>query len=133
MIDINKIQFSNEFSGFGNDASDMPFSASYAGSIIAAGKYFGPVRATLSLTNTDDIGQIKVRFTGLESFYRVVNGSTQVDYPNTGSRTYSVQINTYYSGGLFYVDSYIVNQSGSSVTVPAITFDCIASTFLTPF
>lgn len=133
MIDINKIQYVSELSGFGSDATNIPFSATYGGSTIAAGKYFGPVRATLAVNNTNDISQIKVQLSGLESFYRVINGFTQPDYPNTATRTYSVQVTTYYSAGILYVDSYIINQTGSPLSVPGITFNCIASTFLTPF
>jgi hypothetical protein len=132
MIDTNKLLYGSMFSGFSNDAIDVPFSASYAGGSLAAGTAAGPIRASRVLDNADDISHVQVQFSGLESFYRLVKGVTQVDYPTRGTRTYSIEVFTYYSGGTLYVDSYLINQTGVSQSIPAVTFNCLASTFITP-
>lgn len=132
MIDTNKMLYGSMLSGFSNN-DDKPFSASYAGGILAAGHFAGPIRASTAMDNADDISQIQVRLTNVETFYRLLQGTFQVDYPTSGTRTYSVELFSYFSGGTLFVDCYIINQSGGSVTIPAITFDCLASLFLTPF
>jgi len=134
MIDTNKSQYAGQYSGFANKDIDVPFSASYAGGSLTAGHYAGPVRATVALDNSDDISSIKVKLTGLESFYRMLEGTFYKNFPNSASPSYQVELFSYYKGGLLYVDAYISNQSqtGSTVTVPAFTMDCLACLYQTP-
>lgn len=132
MIDTNKTQFAGEFSGFANDEINIPFSASYSGGSISAGSYRGPIRATKVLDNSNDISHIQVRFTGIETFYRLLDGYFQIDYPSRGSREYSIQVMSYYKDGLLYVDGYVIDQQGGTPSTPAFTMDCIASLYKTP-
>lgn len=132
MIDTNKIHHASEFSGFANKEIDIPFSASYAGGSIAPGQYKGPIRATVALDNVDDISCVKVKFTGIELFYRILEGTFQVDYPNGALRAYSIEVFTYYKGGLLYVDAYVINQQGSTSSTAAFTMDCLASLYQAP-
>jgi len=134
MIDTNKMHYSGEFSGFGNDKPRTTFSASFAGASIVAGSYRGPIRATLALNNSDDISEVSVQFTGIDTPWRVVNGALFVNYPKTDSLViqYQIEVFCYYLGGLLYVDAYISNQIGSTVTVPAFTLNCAATAYLIP-
>jgi hypothetical protein len=135
MIDTNKAQYGGQFSGFANKEHQLPFSASYAGGTITSGHYNGPIRATLSLDNADDISHVMVKFTGIETFYRILEGTFQADYPNRASRRYSIQAFSYYKSGLLYVDAYAIWQSDAgagNAVVPAFTMDCLASLYQTP-
>jgi hypothetical protein len=84
-------------------------------------------------SNIDSIGSVEVQYSGVESFYRLIPGVAQADYPNTGSRTYSIETMTYIKSGQIFVDSFIINQIGSNVSIPDITFNCIAKMYRVPF
>lgn len=120
------------FSGFSNNIIKAPFSASYAGGSIPAGGYRGPIRATIPLNNTNDISHVEVRFAGIESFYRLLTGYFQVDYPDSGNRKYSIQVMSYYKDKQLYVDGYVIDQQGGTPITPAFTMECLASLYKTP-
>jgi len=134
MIDTNKVQFAGTASGFENHEIDVPFSANYSGGNIASGSYVGPIRASISLDNSEDISHVVVRLSGIETFFRVVNGYFQIDYPNRdiAFRQYSIQVSTYYSSGSLIVDAYVINQYFTTVSVPGFTLECIASLYRIP-
>lgn len=132
MIDTNKIISTNAFSGFQNYTS-ATFSVSLPGQNLAAGAFLGPIRATTPLNNTNAISQILIQYSGLDAFTRLLPGSIVVDYPNSGSPSYEVESQSYYSGGNLVVDTYISNQTGGVVAIPAITFNVTTSLYVAPF
>lgn len=132
MIDTNKIISTNAFSGFQNYTS-VPFSTSIAGQNLGAGAFIGPIRATTPLNNTNAISQILIQYSGLDAFTRLLPGSIVVDYPNINSASYEIESFSYYSGGNLVVDTYISNQTGGTVVIPAITFNVTASLYVAPF
>lgn len=131
MIDTNKLQYGSMLGGFSNNEPDILFSTTFTGGSMSPGQYSGPHRASAPMDNASNISQIIVRFTGIESHYRLVNGYLQVEYPTQDIIDYAIVAMTYFSGGNVVVDFYIVAHW--TVNVPAITFSCIASTFLPPF
>ena len=131
-VNTNIILASSLFSGFMND-DIVPFSASVSSQNISAGGYIGPIRASVALTNTNSISQVQIRYSGVDSFTRLLPGNIVYNVPNSSSPTYQIESFSYFSGGTLYVDSYISNQTGGTITIPAITFDCSASINRAPF
>lgn len=131
-IDTNIIISTNLFAGFQNYTSST-FSVAYSGGNITAGSFAGPVRATTPLNNSNAVSIIEVQFSGLESFTRFIPGSIAIDYPNTTSPSYQIEVLVYYTGGNLVADAYIVNQTGATVTIPAITFNYTAKLYQPPF
>lgn len=132
-VDTNKVQYTSEWSGFKNVLPDVPFSASYVGGTLAAGAFTGPIRASAAINNTNEISQLQIRFTGIETFWRLLPGTFFIDYPSPTSLSYQIEVFSYFENGSIFMDAYIVNESAGSVTIPAITFDCNASLFIAPF
>lgn len=131
MIDVDKLVFCSLFSGLSNN-NTVSFSTTFSGGNISPGQY-KLVRASAPLDNSNDISQVIFQLTGFESFYRLLNGVTQVDYPNSGSRTYSIETFSYSKNGIVYVDCYVINQGGTTLSAPSFTLTCLASTFVAPF
>lgn len=132
MIDTNKIISTNLFQGFQNYIS-ATFSVAYAGGNLGAGAFIGPLRATTPLNNTNAVSIIEIQHIGLDAFTRLLPGTIEVDYPNASSPQYQVESLSYYSAGNLIVDTYISNQGGSTVAIPAITFNCTAKLYQAPF
>lgn len=131
-VNTNTIVSASEFSGFQNYGS-ATFSTSVAGQNIGVGAYLGPLRATTALNNANSVSQIQVQYSGIDSNYRLLPGYIQMIIPSAAAPNYEIQSYSYFNGGTLYVDSYISNQTGSTQTIPAITFNCRAFLFLAPF
>lgn len=132
MIDTNIIASGSEFAGFKN-YMEATFSTSYAGGSIGAGSYVGPIIASTPLNNTNAVSEAQIQYVGLDTFWRLIPGSLAIDYPTAGTRQYQVNTLVYFTGGNLVIDNYVVNQTGGSVSVPAITFNCRGFLFLAPF
>lgn len=131
-VNTNTIVSASDLPGFSN-YQEATFSAAYGGGNIAAGGFAGPIRAQTALNNSNAVSEVQVMWSGLESFYRLVPGATFQDYPTAGTRQYQVVSMVYYTGGNLIVDSYVVNQTGLTVSTPAITFNCRAFLYIAPF
>lgn len=132
MVDTNKIRAAGEFSGFKNYTTSI-FSVSYAGGSILAGAFAGVLRASTPLNNGNAISEVQIQYSGIETFYQKIPGNVTNEYPNASATTYEIQSLTYFSGATLFVDSYIVNQTAGTITVPAITFNCRAFLYVAPF
>jgi len=132
MVNTNIIIAGSQFSGFKNYAT-ASFSVAYAGGNIAAGGYVGPLTASTPLNNTNAVSEVLVQYTGLETFYRLIPGNIVTDYPTAGAATYEIQSLAYFTGGILFVDSYIVNQTAGVVAIPPITFSCLGCLGVAPF
>jgi hypothetical protein len=140
-INLNNVQYTNLFDGFKNYDNKTGSNSIHqllglsAGTsvVVTAGSYIGPVSITIPLNNSNAVSQVLVQYGGLESFYRLLPGIIIVDYPDAGSASYQIQSISYYSGGNLHIDNYVINETGGSVTVPDITFNCTASLFKAPF
>lgn len=132
MINTNTIVSASEFSGFQNYGT-ATFSTSVVSQGIAVGSYLGPLRATTPLNNTNSVSQVQIQYSGIDNNYRLLPGNLTIITPSAAVPSYEVESFSYFSGGTLYVDSYISNQTGSTVTIPSITFNCRAFLFLAPF
>lgn len=88
---------------------------------------------SMDAKRTNAITTFRVKLTGLESFWRQVQGYIQVDKPDLLTLEYSIQIQGYYSGSNFICDIYVVNQAGFLITTPAFTVDGELNLFVAPF
>jgi len=131
-INTNIILATSGFSGFGNYKS-VSFSVSIPSQGIATGNYVGPYTASATLNNSNAVTEVQLQYSGLDSFWREVPGYINILVPNAGAVTYEVQSFTYFKNGSVYVDTYISNQTGGTVTIPAITVNCRAFLFIAPF
>lgn len=131
-VDTNIILASSKFNGFFN-SSAVTFSASVASQNIAAGGYVGPIQASAAMNNANGIGQVQIQYSGVDSFWRLLPGIVVYDVPNANVPTYQIETYSYFSNGTLHVDSIISNQTGGTITIPAIIINCRAFIFNAPF
>lgn len=131
-VNTNKIVSSNNFSGFQNYTA-VSFAASVAGQNLTAGSFIGPIRASTPLNNSNAVCEVQIQYTGLDGFWRELPGVIVDNIPNAASPNYQIETFSYFSGGSLIVDTYISNQTGITVAIPAITFNCRGFLFLAPF
>ena len=131
-INTNIILATSGFSGFGNYKS-VSFNVGIPSQGLGVNSYIGPYTASAALNNNNAVTEVQLQYSGLDSFWREVPGNISIIVPNAGAATYEVQSFTYFKNGSVYVDTYISNQSGSTVTIPAITVNCRAFLFIAPF
>lgn len=117
--------------GFKNYSS-VSFSASIASQNIAAGGY-ATASASTPLNNANAVSQVQVQFSGVNSFWQVLTGSIYQDVPDSASMTYEIEAISYFTGGNAKVDTYIINETAGTISIPAITINCRAFLFLAPF
>jgi hypothetical protein len=131
MSNVTKIRAASAFSGFKNSPTKL-FSVSVPGQNLGAGA-FVHYTASTTLDNANAISQVQVKYTNLETFWRVVPGMTIGRYPTYAVPNYEIGSLVYFTGGSVTVYTYIANQTGGVVAIPAISIDCSASLFLAPF
>lgn len=108
---------------------DKSFSSTIATQSLSAGGFISSIAST-ALSNSNSISQVQLMYSGLETFYRVINGAFVGNYD---SGTYQIQSFYYFDSTNLYVQTIIANQTGSAITIPAITVKCRAFLFLAPF
>lgn len=132
-VDTNIIVSSNNFSGFSNYTPSVPFSTSAPSQNIAAGAYIGPLRASTPLNNSNAVTEVQIQYVGLDTFFRTLPGNIIYNVPSSLSPNYQIESFSYFTGGVLRVDSYISNQTGGTITIPTITFNCQGFLFNAPF
>jgi hypothetical protein len=115
------------------NTSSISFQAGIGTQNIASGGYIGPARAYAPLNNTNAVTQVQLQYSGIDSFWRLLPGNIEVNIPNANSPTYQIESFSYFSGGNIIVDTYISNQTGSTITIPNITIYCRGFVFNAPF
>lgn len=129
---MQKLAATTRAAGLKNVLPKSTASTAFPGATLAPGTYT-QVRQTISIPRSSAVTTARTKFTGLESFWRQIQGYFQVDYPNVATATYSIQTQGYYSGSNFIIDTYMINQTGDNVTIPAFTIDAEVFTFVAPF
>ena len=124
----SKLAAASAMDGFKNYNSSS-FSVSVPTQNLGAGD-FVQYTASTTLTNTNSIAQVQVQYSGLDTNTYVLYGGTT---SNWASSTYQIETFYYFAGGTLYVYSVIVNQTGSTITIPAITINCRGFLFIAPF
>lgn len=105
------------------------FSTVITGQTLGAGAFTSAI-ATTTLSNTNSLCQVQTQYSGLESFTRIINGVSAVNY---SGGSYQVGTFYYFSGSTLSVYTYVANQTGGGVTIPTITINCRAFLFQAPF
>ncbi len=119
---------SSAMDGFKNYQSTS-FSVTVPSQNLGAGD-FVQYTTSSALNNTNSISQVQIQYSGISGEYMVVNGSNTI---NEASATYQIESFYYFSGGTLYVYNVIVNQTPNTITIPTITINCRAFSFLAPF
>lgn len=131
MLDPTKVT-SSGFSGFKNYTAKN-FSVDIPNQSIGVGNHVTYTTST-TLDNTNSVSQLQVQYSGLETFWRVVPGQLAVDYPSWGaSAQYQIETQLSFSGTTLTATIYVINEKGTSTTIPDITVNCRAFLFLAPF
>lgn len=128
MIIPSKLVAASAMDGFKNYQSSS-FSVSVPTQNLAAG-HFISYTASTNLNNANSISQVQVQYNGLSSNYYVMYGLTNTTW---SSGNYEIESYYYFDTSKLYVYSVIVNQTASSITIPAITINCRGFLFLAPF
>lgn len=118
--------------GLKNQKPNVTGSVAIPAQNIAVGSYV-KYSFTMALSRTNALTTFRVNIGGLETLWRQVQGYIQVDVPNTATRTYSIQVQIYYSGTNLVCDTYVINQSGGVVAIPALTISGEVNRFVAPF
>lgn len=127
-INVQNIAASSQMFGFRNYTSGTA-SVSIPSQVIASGKAVVG-SGTISLENVDAVSSVKIRYTTVETFWRQAQGYTTTGLVGVG---YALQSNVYYSGGNLVIDTYAINDTAGSITLPAQTIDIQARLFRSPF
>lgn len=128
MLDFGKVFMTSTADGFKN-YGNASFSTTISGGSLGAGAFVSAT-ATTSLSNSNSITQVSTQYSGLESFWRTING---VFVGNYGGGNYQVQTFYYFTSTTLSVVTVVVNQTGGTITIPTITINCRAFLFQTPF
>ena len=130
-IDMSKITASSKFSGFKNNQNKSD-SLSVASFTLGAFAFVAHT-ITIPIDNADSISSVQVKYTGLDDFWREVDGTAFRRYPSWSVQLYEISSQVYFSGSNLIIYTYIADLSGSSQTIPAFTIDVEAALFLAPF
>ncbi len=124
----SKLAAASAMDGFKNYNSSS-FSVSVPTQNLGAGD-FVQYTASTSLSNTNSISQVQVQYSGLDSNTYVLYGDT---VSNWSSGSYQIETFYYFTSGTLYVYNVIVNQTASTISLPAITINCRGFLFIAPF
>jgi hypothetical protein len=131
MPNLSKLNMSSQFASLKNYAN-VDFSLAVGGFTIPAGGYSRRT-VTYPLNNTNAISSIKIRYNGLQSWWRPLPGYVITNFPVYNAPDYQIQTFSYYKGGLLYIDTYISNQTGGTVSIPGFTIEVSADLYIAPF
>jgi hypothetical protein len=129
-LKVSKIRYDSAIAGLGNTTS-----TSFFFDIPSHTVPVGGATAWLSswpLDNPSAISSVQINLSGLETLWRPVSGSIALKIPYSGTQ-YEIEIITYYSGGRFRIAAYMVNEIGSTVTIPHIIVNVRIFQFNAPF
>lgn len=127
-VDVQKIAASSHMFGFQNYTPGST-TVTISFQTITAGHY-AVATGTISLQNVDAVSSVKLQYATVEAFWRQAEGFTNTGTVGVG---YSLQSNTYYSGGNLNIDTYAVNQTAGSITLPTQIIFISARLFRSPF
>lgn len=134
-IDLQKTQYISSLSGFRrkftyNVTNPLPGYSLPTGTFVA-------IQTDLTFTNPGavlgDISSIQIKYDGLETFWRHLDGFVFSQYPNFVSPDYEITALTFFTPTQHSLYIYIVNQTAGTVNVPAFTLRYKLTTYDTPF
>lgn len=125
-LKIGNLQFAGSLGGLANYDS-VSFNFTVTSHTLAVGEVH-EWRSNWVLDNTDAISTIQISYAELETVYRYCSGALVL---NLG--TYEIETLTYYKDDLLHIDTFTVNESGGSVTVPEFIVNVRAFLYNAPF
>lgn len=84
------------------------------------------------LDNTNAISGIQLNYAGLETVWRPVSGDLLLNIPYTGTQ-YQLETIIYYSGGNLNVNTYVINETASPLSIPQFFVNVRAFLYNAPF
>lgn len=137
ILDLSKIQFISELDSFKNyNVTPTTFSFVIPSQNLAASGSGTPVTfgsGSTPLNNSNAVSRIKVQYSGVESTWRVVQGTITTEYPDWTTPTYQIVTIVFFTGGNLFVSTYVINETAGTITIPNITVNVSAALFLAPF
>jgi hypothetical protein len=128
MRSFSGLQFDSSLAGLENYDDDL-FNFPVDAHNLAAGNV-SKWTTTWPLSNTNSISTIHLNYGGLETVWRYTSGAMTLTY---GGGTYQVETLTYYSGSSLVVETYIINQTGGVVAIPAFNVNVHVYLYNAPF
>lgn len=131
MINLQKLNMSSHFAGLKNYL-DTSFGIGVASQSLGAGSYIR-VTGTTPVNVANGIPLVKIRYNGLQANWRPLPGYVITNFPVYDWPDYQIQTFCYIKNGLLYIDTYISNQAGVTVSIPNITIEVLVSFYIAPF
>jgi hypothetical protein len=125
-LKTDSLQFAGSLGGFANNESTS-FFFNIDAHTLGAGQA-DLWSTTWTLNNTTDISSLQINYAGLETVWRYLSGALTLHMG-----TYDVETVAYYQSGQLVIQTYTINQTGGSVSVPAFFLNVRAFLFNAPF
>lgn len=129
-INFPSVNFESQFAGLKQNQDGINFLVAYPGGTLAAGETTRVI-ATGTLNNVNSVTHTMLNYAGLETNWRICDGVCGGYFgaaPDFFCESFS-----YFSSTTLSVVTYIGNNTGGSVAVPAFTVNCTASVYEAPF
>lgn len=131
-IDLSLTQFTSSTSTLKN-GDNITGSYYFAGTTLTPSA-FTSFDISNVIDNTNAIADYQIRYTGLETFWRTLEGFIYQDFPSYAAPDYQIITMSYFTGTTLTIKTIIASQnSGSSVVVPAFTLDYRINLYNAPF
>jgi len=131
-ISLDNSIATNLFAGFGNNNVATPTPITYASQFIGTGTY-SQFSIRVPLPSHNPIVQIQIMYGGLESFWRLLPGVSIVDFPDAGAAQYQIETYSFFDDTSLYINGYVINQTGGTITFPGMTLAAKFFVYNAPF
>lgn len=84
------------------------------------------------LNNANAISAVQINYSGVETVWRPIAGASAINVPYVGTQ-YQLETITYYSGGNFKISTYVINETGGTITIPLIIVNVRIFLYNAPF
>ena len=129
-VKLEGLQFASALAGLANYES-VSFYFSIPSQNIPVGMAV-QYDTTWPLNNTDAVSATQIHYSGIEDDWRYCSGCSILEVPYTGTQ-YELQTHSHYTGGNLRIDTFVVNQTGGTVTIPDIIVNVRAFLYNAPF
>lgn len=135
MVDMQKTQYISNLSGF-KDKDNLSVTVNVSAFSLGAGQFLNITNTTPFADPTiafNNISSLRIKYGGLETFWRQVDGFIASDYPSPSVPDYQIGSLTYFTATAHVLYIYIANQTGGIVNVPALTIQYELNLYDGPF
>jgi len=127
-LKTGNLQFADSLGGLANYENDA-FNFAVNGHNLSAGGV-SLWTTTWPINNSNTVSSIQLNYSGLETVWRYTSGALNLAF---GGGTYNVETLTYYLAGNLHVETYVINQTGGTLAIPAFSVNVHVSLFNAPF